>query len=148
MSGDLDQVYTLYVRGDARAVWSALTDPQLTVHWFHGLHVHSDWRAGDPIHWTRANDDRAVVHGEILEIDRERDLLHTFHLSANDDPETRVRLRLTREEEDVLRLVLTHVGFAERNETWHQVSAGWPRALSALKTWIETGRALGGRADD
>lgn len=143
MSGDLDQTHTFYLGATPRAVWTALTDPEVTPRWFHGLRVQGTWQAGGTVQWTQAGSDRASVHGEILEIEDEKDLLHTFHLSATDDPTTRVRIRIADEGGGVCRLVLTHVGFAERTETWHQVSAGWPRALSALKTWLETGRELG-----
>lgn len=143
MSGDLDQTHTLYLGATPRAVWSALTDPEVTPRWFHGLRVQATWQAGGTVQWSPPGSDRAAVHGEILEIEPERDLLHSFHLSANDDPATRVRVRLEAEDGGICRLVLTHVGFDERNETWHQVSAGWPRALSALKTWLETGKELG-----
>lgn len=145
MTGALDQIYTCYIDAKAPAVWSALTDPARTPAWFHGLAVHSDWRAGSTIHWTRPGDDRAVVLGEILEVETGADVLHTFRLTAHDDPETRVRIRLT-DDDGVTRLVLTHVGFAAQNDTWHHASAGWPRALSALKTRLETGRTLGARS--
>lgn len=144
MSGELDQIYTFYLDAPPRAVWKALTDPEITSQWFHGLRVDSEWRAGAPIHWAATADDRAVVVGEIEAIEREKDLRHTFRLTTHDDPETRVRMRLE-DEDGICRLVLTHVGFGERNETWHQVSAGWPRALCALKTRLETGRTLGAR---
>jgi len=145
MSGELDQVYTFYIGTDAKSVWTALTDPELTVVWFHGLTVSSEWREGASIHWTQPGSDRAVVLGTVESVTTGEDLVHSFRLSAHDDPETRVRIRLSDEDGGICRLVLTHVGFETRNETWHQVAAGWPRALSALKTRLETGKALGSR---
>lgn len=145
MSGELDQVYTFYLGTDATSVWKALTDPEITAQWFHGLAVASEWRKDASIHWTQPGSDRAVVFGTIESVTTGEDLVHSFRLAAHDDPETRVRIRLTNEDRGVCRLVLTHVGFEERNETWHHAAAGWPRALSALKTKLETGKVLGGR---
>mgnify|MGYP006275666661 CR=1 FL=1 len=146
MSRDLDHVFTFYVQCTPAPLWNALLDPDVTPHWAHGLRVLTEGRPGDAIHWVRPDDPegRAVMTGEILEREDQRSLLHSFRLNTHDDPETRVRFRID-PEGDVCRLVVTHVGFDDRNDSWHETLAGWPRALSALKTWLETGEELGRR---
>ena len=146
VSDVLDHLFTFYVQASHEDVWRAITDPDRTVHWFHGLRVQSDFEASGEIRWFRPDDAerRAVVTGRIEAIDPPHDLVHTFRLTASDDEPTRVRVHL--ESEGVLcRVVVTHVGFTQRSTTWHQTLAGWPRALSALKTLLETGHELGGQ---
>ena len=46
------------------------------------------------------------------------------------------------EEHGLLRLVLTHSGFTEKNDTYYNVTGGWPYILSNMKTYLETGKTL------
>lgn len=146
MSESHDHVFTVYVRCDARTLWKALTNPDRTAEWFHGLRVTSEFRSGTPISFALAEDParRAVVVGEILDVSERERLVFRFAISNSDDPPTRVRWNIesTGDDETVCRFTVTHVGFPERNATWHQTAAGWPVALSSLKSLLETGQAL------
>jgi len=42
-----------------------------------------------------------------------------------------------------VKLTVVHDGFPERSQVLPALSGGWPKALSSLKTLLETGRALG-----
>ena len=141
-----DHVFTTYIRTDPRSLWDALTLPESTAQWFHGLRVTSDWRVGSPISFTLAAEPqgRALAVGEILDVRERESVLFGFRLTGHDDPVTRVRWGIEAADSsgEVMRLTVTHVGFPERNTTWHQTAAGWPIALSSLKSMLETGRAL------
>lgn len=141
-----DHVFTIYIRTDARSLWNALTQPESTARWFHGLRVQTTWRAGSPIAFVLDQDPqgRALAVGEILDVRERESVLFGFRLAAHSDPVTRVRWSIESEApaHEVCKLTVTHVGFAERNTTWHQTAAGWPIALSSLKSLLETGQAL------
>ena len=46
------------------------------------------------------------------------------------------------EDNGLIGLSLTHSGFKEKNQTYHNVTGGWPYILSNLKTYLETGKTL------
>jgi uncharacterized protein YndB with AHSA1/START domain len=146
MSETHDHVFTVYIRTDARDLWKALTTPDATVQWFHGLRLVSELRTGSSIafHLEDDPDRRALAIGEVLDVRERESLLFGFRLANFDDPPTRVRWNVEPVGDDgrVCKLTVTHVGFVERNATWHQTAAGWPVALSSLKSLLETGHAL------
>jgi hypothetical protein len=41
-----------------------------------------------------------------------------------------------------VRLTVTHDEFGDDSETFRKISNGWPRVLSSLKSFLETGRPL------
>ncbi len=141
-----DHVFTTYIRTDSKSLWNALTRPESTALWFHGLRVKCDWRVGSAISFVLDDDPqgRALVVGEIVDVRERENVLFGFRLTGHDDPVTRVRWNLEPADAsgEVVRFTVTHVGFPERNTTWHQTAAGWPIALSSLKSLLETGRAL------
>jgi hypothetical protein len=42
----------------------------------------------------------------------------------------------------MVRLVVTHEGFADDSKTLPSISTGWPMVLSSLKSILETGKPL------
>ena len=44
--------------------------------------------------------------------------------------------------EDIVRLTVTHDELEDDSETLREISNGWPRVLSSLKSFLETGRPL------
>ena len=83
-----------------------------------------------------------LIQGTILEVAEEARLFHTFRFSAElpgtqDDPETTVAYRLTRHDGGTL-LSLVHSGFPTENQTYHNISGGWPHILEGMKTFLET----------
>lgn len=66
------------------AVWRALTSPDQTARWFHGLTVESDWRPGSTVTARSAG---GTLAGEVLAVAAPRRL--SFTLAAGDEqPET------------------------------------------------------------
>ena len=44
--------------------------------------------------------------------------------------------------DDMVRLAVTHDEFLPGSDMWRKISNGWPRVLSSLKSFLETGRPL------
>ena len=83
--------------------------------------------------------------GEILIADRPRRLAYTFHHILNEAAlkERPSRVSFTLEPHGKLvKLTLTHVGFAAGGKMLPAISKGWPAILSSLKSMLETGQPL------
>ena len=83
--------------------------------------------------------------GEILEADPPRRLSYTFHHLMTEEgrkePPTKVVFNIE-PHGNLVKLTLTHEGFAEGSKLLDAVSKGWPAILSGLKTMLESGTAL------
>lgn len=158
-------VYPIYVRATPEAVWRALTDPALTRRYW-GAGLHSDWRPGSPVRWQYAPD------GELHDMDQVvlvaepcRRLAYTWHnyqpehaeffgwseaylAELSKEPRSAVGFEIEPRDAAVVRLTLTHDGFAGDTEMLRACSGrnaktgGWPEILSNLKTLLETGATL------
>ena len=138
------QVYQIFIRASAEQIWAALTDPDISVRYFHGarIQVTPDRRTArgpkgevwgdtpvevwDPPHkyvagWLSLYDE---------EFANEPMSRVTFEIVPSDDP-------------DVMRLIVTHDRLEESPKTAQNVSGkGWMFVLSNLKTFLETGVPL------
>jgi uncharacterized protein YndB with AHSA1/START domain/DNA-binding transcriptional ArsR family regulator len=137
------QVYVLYIRTTADKLWNAITDPELTLQYFHNTAVKSDFGQGSTIDYVLTGDDgttRSAVTGEIVQVEPKRRLVHSFGFENSNDPQSKVTYDIE-EMGDVVKLTLTHE-FEAEDETFKGTSEGWPSILSGLKTLLETGEPL------
>jgi uncharacterized protein YndB with AHSA1/START domain len=137
----LQHRYELYIRASAEKVWQALTDPDMTEKYFHGTRVRAQLEPGGAITYEQGGDpEKVMISGEVLEIETQRKLVHTFDFNKGDGPS-----RVTYELEamgDVTRMIVVHDGFEEENDTFRGVGGGWNPIFSGLKTLLETGEPL------
>lgn len=158
-------VYTTFIDTTPERLWQALTDPAFTRRYWGGLELDSDWRVGSPVLLRSAPGEATEDHGQVvLESDPYRRLAYSWHnyqpahaelfgWSAERfaelvrEPRTRVAFDIE-EAGPVVRLTVTHEGFAGQTEMYHAVSGGldqsggWPHLLANLKTLLETGTPL------
>jgi DNA-binding transcriptional ArsR family regulator len=141
---DLEQVYVMFIRTSPARLWNAITSAELTKHYFHDSEVESDWKVGSRIDYYRVKDGErsSALTGEILEIELEKKLVHSFDFPGNDDPVTRVSYEIEEIAEGTVKLTLVHDGFEEENETYKGTSEGWWPIVNGLKTYLETGSPL------
>jgi uncharacterized protein YndB with AHSA1/START domain len=137
-------VYEIEIQAAPERVWHALTDGSLTERYFHHTRVESSWQAGASLVY-RNPDGSVGIEGTILEADRPRRLVHTFHFPEDPGEAVERPSRVTWELEQhgpatVLRL--THDDFDGETKTYHGVAQGWVTVLSGLKTLLETGKEL------
>ena len=147
-------VYTTYIRTTPEQLWQALTEPAFTRRYWQ-LSFDTDWRAGSTM--TLVQDGLTVADPEqvVLEADPYRRLAYTwhtftpewaahFHVSDEDlagfshEPRSRVSFDLE-PEGALVKLTVIHDGFGPGSKVITNISQGWPRVLSALKTLLETG---------
>jgi uncharacterized protein YndB with AHSA1/START domain len=133
-----DFVYTTYIKSTPQKVWNAIVTPEFTRQYWK-VELHSDWKKGS--RWTSKSADMPTIAGGILESDPPRRLVISW--ADCDAPQKGATSRVSFDIEpagDMVRLTVIHAdlddGVAAR------VSKGWPRVLSSMKSFLETGTAL------
>ena len=139
-----DYVYVTYIKTTPKKVWDAITVPEFArQYWGHGNI--SDWKIGSG--WEhKTQDGKVVIHGKVLESDPPKRLAVSW--SAPDNGKSGNEANASRAIFDIetvgdmVRLTVTHAGLVKRTDMERGIAIGWPRVLSSLKSFLETGTAL------
>jgi uncharacterized protein YndB with AHSA1/START domain len=135
-------VYVTYIATTPQKVWKALLDGELTRQYWKHENV-SDWKPGSK--WQLVADDgkRTVKHvGQVLECVPDKRLVLSWGDVA-DAADAAKHSRVAIEIETVgemVRLTVTHDELSA--DMQRRITNGWPRVLSSLKSFLETGRPL------
>jgi uncharacterized protein YndB with AHSA1/START domain len=135
-------VYVTYIAAKAGEVWDALLKGELTRQYWGHENV-SDWKPGSK--WQHIADDgkRTVkVVGEVLEFVPNKRLVMTWAepvAAADKAKHSRVAIDIETVG-DMVRLTVTHDELTP--QMLREIANGWPRVLSSLKSFLETGRPL------
>ena len=136
------QVYQVFIRATPEAIWEAMTKPEFTEQYFHGVRL--ELRDGRRYSRTQGGVgwDEAV-----LEEDPPRRLVHEW--VSYYDPElaaeepSRVTWEIDPREDGTCLLTLVHDRLEGAPKTAESVAGeGWMYVLSGLKTLLETGEPL------
>ena len=137
-------VYVTYIATTPEKIWKAIVEGDLTRKYWGHENV-SDWKKGSSWQHVSSDDKREVkIVGEVLETVPNKRLV----LSWADPTEAADRKRYTRvamEIEQVgkmVRLTITHDEFAPGSDMGRKIAEGWPRVVSSLKSFLETGHPL------
>lgn len=154
------QVYRVYIKATAEAIWDAITKPEWTVRYGYGGLSEYDLRRGGA-YVGRANEGMiahgapaVAVDGEVSEVDPPRKLVQTFRMLM--DPSiaaegfTRLTYEIAEREGGVCALTVTHdvtgaPGMAALMRGDFEAmgaGGGWAWTLSGLKTLLETGKEM------
>ena len=135
-------VYVTYIETTPEKLWQALTDTEFSKRYWFGTEVRTDWKVGSP--FALVTDGVTSDTGEILIADRPRQLSYTFkheRFEEMREPATKVVFTIEPHGE-IVKLTVTHEGFAAGSKLLGAVSNGWPAILSGLKSLLETGHAV------
>ena len=136
-------VFQVYIRTTPERLWQAITDPTFTAQYFRESRVESGWTQGDRVNYWIGND--LVVAGEVLDVDPPRRLVTTWSFRRNpelrDDPPSRVTWEIEPMGQ-TCKLTVVHDDFPGETRTFKSVGSGWPKVLSSLKSFLETGEGL------
>lgn len=145
-------VYVTYIATTPEKVWQALVDTDVTrQYWIGGNAAHtqmnvSDWQPGSRWEHQRADGTQTVdVAGTVVESAPPRRLVTTWARPNEIDDvskHSRVTYDIEPAGDGVVRLTVTHEDLERDERMLAGVSSGWPKVLSNLKTFLETGRAL------
>jgi uncharacterized protein YndB with AHSA1/START domain len=136
-------VYTTYIETTPDKLWAALTSSEFSRQYWFGTELRTAWTIGSPFALVMNGTTTDV--GEILEFDPPRRLSYTFHHVLQDElrneKPTKVVFKLEPHGK-LVKLTLTHEGFADASKLLDGIAKGWPAILSSLKSLLETGTAL------
>ena len=135
-------VYVTYIVSTPEKVFKALTDTDATAKFWFGNAVTSDWKVGSPVTFYREG--KLILSGKVIEHNAPRRLSYTFtphHEPHNGSETSRVVMDLE-QQEDQVKLTVTHDDFAPDSKVFASISNGWPLVLSSLKSYLETNRVL------
>jgi uncharacterized protein YndB with AHSA1/START domain len=137
------QVYQVFIRATPEAIWDAITKPEFTVQYFHGVRM--ELRDGRRWSWI---DDGPAWDEAIVECDPPRRLVHEW--VSGYDPElaaeepSRVTWEIEPRDGGTCLLTVVHDRLEGAPKTAEGVAGtGWMFVLSNLKTFLETGAPLG-----
>ncbi len=137
-------VCEIFIKALPERVWDALTKPEFTSRYMRGSVFETDWRPGSTYRSSAGG--WLLAEGRILEYDRPRRLVYTWHAVWDDavakDKETRLTWELEEQAGGMTKLTAIHDDFDGETETYKAVSGGWMWVLSNLKTLLETGDTL------
>ena len=131
--------YTILIAKPAADVWSALTEKK-TIDQYYMAPVHTlELKKGGKISY---GGEAELITGTITELEAPKTLVHTFKFAGSDDPETRVAYQNKPIGDAMCSLTISHTGFKAENQTFADISGGWPVIASSLKTVLETGNGM------
>ena len=137
-------VYVTYIATTPEKLWKALTDPALTTKYWQHVNV-SDWQPGSPWeHRESGMDGAPLLVGKILESSPPNRLVMTWASPEDANREEKQTL-VTFEIEEVrgiVRFTVTHDRLEPDSPMLRGITDGWPKVLSSLKSFLESGQAL------
>lgn len=137
-------LYVTYIRAPQQKVWDALTQPEFQKQYWFGGHQESDWKAGSS--WKMYMPEHGLTDsGEIVESDPPNRVVikwrNEFRPHLKEEGWSRCTMELSTEA-DLTKLSIAHTIEKDKAQIIEAVSGGWPRILSSLKSYLETGSAL------
>lgn len=159
------QVYRVYIKATPEAIWEAITKPEWSERFGYGGRVEYDLRPGG-VYRAHASAEflahgspEVVVDGEVIEADPPRRLVQTWRMLMDPEMKAEGFTRLTYEIEPIegVATKLTVIHDLEGAPSLHALlggemegrgaGGGWSWVLSDLKSLLETGEPLAGRAE-
>ncbi len=139
-------VYQAFIRKSPKEVWEALTNGDITVQYFYGTRVVSDWEPGSRVQYLYP-DGTMASDGEVIAIDPPHRLEMTFHALWDPELEAEGPARevwLVEDANGLTKLTVELYDVADDSKTLHEFVNGFPYIFSGLKTYLETGEPLAG----
>jgi len=131
--------YTIFIARPAQDVWDALTQKPLVDRYYMAPLQKLELEKGGRIAY---GDKVALIMGRVMEIEPPKKLVHSFAFTGSTDPESVVSYEIAAVGDRMCSLSITHSGFASENQSYTNISGGWPVIASSLKTLLETGKSL------
>ncbi|WP_020591455.1 SRPBCC family protein [Kiloniella laminariae] len=137
-------VYVTYILSTPEKVFEALIKPEITRQYWAHENV-SDWKAGSRWEHIRYDSEHKVqLAGKVVECHAPERLVITWAgISDFSDPSKHSRVTFELEPFDAMvRLTVTHDELEENSGMALAIVKGWPRVLSSLKSFLESGQPI------
>lgn len=133
-------VYETFIRTTPKKLWEAITNPEFTRQYWGEMANVSDWKKDST--WEHRNSENEVwITGKVLECTPPKRLVLSW--ADPDKPADKSRVIFEIEDEkDMVCLTVTHDKLTAGSKMLRGVSWGWPRVLSSMKSFLETGQGL------
>ena len=143
-------VYVTYIATTPEKVWQAFVDTDVMRQYWIGAECArvnvSDWRPGSKWEHQRADGTQTVdIVGKVVESTPPRRLVYTWARpkdAGDESKHSRVSIDIEPHGKGLVRLTVTHEDLERDPQMLAGISGGWPKVLSNLKTFLETGQAL------
>jgi len=149
MMDETTQVYRIFIRAEAQAIWDAITRPEFTARYFYGSRVETTGDVGTPFRYHSPDGEALWGDETVLEADPPHRLVVGWRslwdpeLAA--EPASRVAWEIEPQDGGYCLLTVVHDRLADSPRTASSVGGtGWMLVLSGLKTVVETGSGLRG----
>lgn len=135
-----EYVYVTYIAATQQRIWDAIVKPEFAREYWRHENI-SDWRPGSP--WKHKDPETGDVKivGKILEATPPNRLVITWAYPQDENEASRVTFELE-PVDSMVRLTVTHDELVPGSNMEKGIKQGWPRVLSSLKTFLETGKPL------
>ena len=157
--GSTTQVYRVFIKASAQAVWDAITKSEWVERYGYGGRAEFDLRPGGAYRAFASDAMKAygspdvIIVGEIVEADPPRRLVQTWHPvwdpQSEAEPPTRLTWEIDEQPSGLTRVTVVHdvagapgVAKMVAGEV-ADAGGGWSYVLSDLKTLLETGTSMG-----
>lgn len=157
--GTTTQVYRVFIKASAQAVWDAITKSEWVERYGYGGRAEFDLRPGGAYRAFASDAMKAygspdvIIVGEIVEADPPRRLVQTWHPvwdpQSEAEPPTRLTWEIDEQPGGMTRVTVVHdvagapgVAKMVAGEV-PDAGGGWSYVLSDLKTLLETGTSMG-----
>jgi len=131
--------YTLFIAKPSKTVWSALMDKKMIDQYYMAPVQTLELKKGGKISYGGETE---MITGVIVELEEPKALVHTFKFAGSPDPETQVKYEIKEIGEEMCSLTISHTGFQESDQSFADITGGWPVIASSLKTLLETGKGM------
>ena len=137
-------IYVTYILSTPEKVFQAITTPEIARQYWGHENV-SDWKPGSKWEHIRSDEARTVkLAGKVVEINPPKRLVITW-AGVPDYADASKHSRVTFDLEpfdNMVKLTVTHDELMEGSKMARDISNGWPRVLSSLKSFLESGRPI------
>jgi uncharacterized protein YndB with AHSA1/START domain len=136
----VQHVFVIYIRTTPEKIWQAITEPPFTRQYW-GFENVSDWKIGSPWSHVKGETREKLLTGSVVEFSPPQKLVITWADAKKPDVQSRVTFDLEPMGE-MVKLTVTHDNLEAASDMEHGILEGWPRVLSSMKSFLETGKPL------
>ena len=138
-------IYQTYIKCEPEQAWIAIVDGDLTVNYFYGTRVESDWEPGSTISYTYP-DGSVAADGEVIAIDHGKRVEMTF--LARWDPELEAEgpahmVWIVETDSGLTRVTVEYYDLDPSSKRLQDFAVVLPYIVGGMKTLLETGKPIG-----